>query len=1451
MNTPTSPAAEKLRRHGWRWLKFSLLALLLLLPLLLFVLGRESVLQALVARINGQQGLILSQVSGSLYGPLKIGKLSWRNPQQALEMEQLELDWQPRALLRGQVHITQLKAGKLEFSQFAPSKEPLTLPASLELPFNLSLSLPQVQLGALSYQQKGQEWRFHNLALHLQYQNQNWNLQNASLDSEWGALQAQLQVGAAKPFPLQGQLALRADGAQAKLKLDGSLEQARLDGNFSNEVGDKASVQAQILPFAAELLHSLQLQAQGVNPARIQAAWPQADLQLAVQLQTGTDKKLHGKLQLENRKPAALDAQGLPLSLLQAQVDGDLVQHMELSQILLQLGSTAGGGSSNGGKISGQTRLVWQELAKTRLDLVLQDINLQALHSKLKPTRIAGKAQITQGDTLQAQLHQAGLEFGLQARWQKDSILLQQVSLRAQQASLDLQGKLDLNGARAFALEGKLAHFDPAKWGKFPAADVSANIHLQGQAKEDWQVASRIELLPGHFANKALRGKLQLQADARQIHDLDLNLEWGTNRLRATGALALQGGKQELRWDLAWSDWQALPWSNLPQQGQFKASGVLQGSLQNAATTLQLQAQDVRWDAGQGGLGLKLAGKLNLFAPFHTRLEGEVQHVNPAQWRKLLAQPALPEADVNATLSLQGQLDKADVSLTLRNSQWQKHAASGELQAQFSNRSLLLRKLRLQVGDNQFQGEGSLGSAREVLRWKLSAPALQQLHAQAGGRAQAEGQLAAGWSGGNPALHQLQIQFQGEQLAWGTEQSVRAVQAGIDYQPERMQAQVSARELQAGKFQLPFAQITLGGSLARHDLSVQLKHEKFHLHSAVQASLRQQKDGWEWLATLQQLRNEGQYPLRLAANTGPAQLALVVRQGNLEKLRLQQLVLALQGGQLTLQNLEKQGAAWRSEGQFSRLPLQFLWPQMPEEMQSDLLLGGQWTLELGRSAQGRLRFAREAGDLRLLAGSGAQTLGLSQLLAEVSLQQGQVNFSAELDSKQAGRIVAGGSTRISQQNGVWGLAASAPLGLQLDANLRSLAWFAPLSGIPDLELGGQLQARATASGSVGAPQLSGELQAGQLALRWPGLGLRLKNGEVKAKLGQDQLQLQRLYWEGEQGDLQGSGHLRFADKALQGQMGIKAQGLQVLGRPDRQLRLSGTLDMKLEQKQIKLSGNLSADSARIDIGGNFSSGGVVLSDDVVVVGGPPRAARNASLPLVLDLGLDLGEDFQLRGNGVQAQLEGSLRLKALDRRGLRGNGSISVREGSYSAYGQKLSIERGILNFAGAIDNPAINLLAVRKIPDQENGVEAGIELRGTLQAPQARLVSTPSVPDSEKLSWLILGHGSEGMDDKSDKDSQLLGLAAKALLGGSGGNKLANALALDEISLGRAKGVETAVLAVGKRLSSKAYLSFEQGSGSASTLLKLRYALNQRLSLQVQTGNNNAVDAFYTWRFD
>jgi len=149
--------------------------------------------------------------------------------------------------------------------------------------------------------------------------------------------------------------------------------------------------------------------------------------------------------------------------------------------------------------------------------------------------------------------------------------------------------------------------------------------------------------------------------------------------------------------------------------------------------------------------------------------------------------------------------------------------------------------------------------------------------------------------------------------------------------------------------------------------------------------------------------------------------------------------------------------------------------------------------------------------------------------------------------------------------------------------------------------------------------------------------------------------------------------------------------------------------------------------------------------------------------------------------------------------------------------------------------------------------VEAGVAVTGTAQKPEVRLVSTPPVPDAEKLSWLVLGRAPE----RGGSDATMLLAAASSILGGKGEGvttRIAEALGVDEFSLRRAGSSEVLadqILTIGKRLSAKASVGYEQGMAASIGALRFTYILSRRVSIVTRTGENNAVDLFYSFSFD
>jgi translocation and assembly module TamB len=218
----------------------------------------------------------------------------------------------------------------------------------------------------------------------------------------------------------------------------------------------------------------------------------------------------------------------------------------------------------------------------------------------------------------------------------------------------------------------------------------------------------------------------------------------------------------------------------------------------------------------------------------------------------------------------------------------------------------------------------------------------------------------------------------------------------------------------------------------------------------------------------------------------------------------------------------------------------------------------------------------------------------------------------------------------------------------------------------------------------------------------------------------------------------------------------------------------------------------------------------------------------------------------VRGRGLDAGLRGELHVTAPGGR-LAVVGTVRAENGTYAAYGQKLTIDRGLIAFSGPIENPRLDIEATRPNLD----VRVGVAVSGTAANPRVRLFSEPELSEIDKLSWLVMGRAGDGL---GRADTALLQRAALALLAGEGGgptDQITKALGLDEISVRQTDGeVRETVIALGKQLSKRWYVGNERGLNATTGSFQLIYRIAQRLTLRAQSGDDNSFDVIWTWRW-
>ncbi|HWI80297.1 MAG TPA: translocation/assembly module TamB domain-containing protein, partial [Ramlibacter sp.] len=306
-------------------------------------------------------------------------------------------------------------------------------------------------------------------------------------------------------------------------------------------------------------------------------------------------------------------------------------------------------------------------------------------------------------------------------------------------------------------------------------------------------------------------------------------------------------------------------------------------------------------------------------------------------------------------------------------------------------------------------------------------------------------------------------------------------------------------------------------------------------------------------------------------------------------------------------------------------------------------------------------------------------------------------------------------------------------------------------------------------------------------------------------------------------------------------------------RSDRQLTASGTIAARHDASGTVVNGNLKVDQALVVLPDQSTP---KLGDDVVVRGaaGPvtrtqaraaEQAGKSASQRLNLSVNVDLGDNFRVKGMGIDTHLRGTVALSGPSITSPRLLGVIRAGGGEYQAYGQRLQIERGVIRFTGAVDNPSLDILAIR--PNLLQRV--GVQVTGSALRPYVTLYAEPDMPDAEKLSWLVTGRASAG----NGAEAALVQQAALALLAsraGGGKRSMAASLGLDELSF-RREGPEGPAVTLGKRIGRNFYAAYERSLSGALGTLFIFYDLTRRITVRAETGERTALDLIFTFAFD
>jgi translocation and assembly module TamB len=397
--------------------------------------------------------------------------------------------------------------------------------------------------------------------------------------------------------------------------------------------------------------------------------------------------------------------------------------------------------------------------------------------------------------------------------------------------------------------------------------------------------------------------------------------------------------------------------------------------------------------------------------------------------------------------------------------------------------------------------------------------------------------------------------------------------------------------------------------------------------------------------------------------------------------------------------------------------------------------------------------------------------------------------------------------------------------------------------VPEIDhSSGRLEASISIGGTLGDPRFDGEFSLRDGRIDTYRTNMQLSDLTLDGRFEGD-----RLVFSGQgraaRGTLTLDGRFAWPDNVMTGELHLLGDKLMIADTPSFRIVASPDLTIAAGSQGYAVRGEVLIPLARITP--RDLSTTVTTSPDERIVGLEDEASGPSTLERVrARVRMVLGDDVRVDSFGLKAQLAGAVTVLSRPGDTVRGNGSINVVEGEYKAFGQYVTIRRGVLSFNRTpLDDPTLDLVGERTIRAAD--VVVTLNVRGTLSQPFVTISSEPPLPEAEALSYLLTGRS---INTLQSGEAASLDRAAQSLAVGGGGmllGGLGTRMGLDEVSVEQTGEEDTSVV-LGKYLSPNLFVSYGISIVEAINTIKLRYTINERWSLKAEAGLYQSADVEY-----
>ncbi|KAA1175197.1 translocation/assembly module TamB [Marinobacter salinexigens] len=841
-------------------------------------------------------------------------------------------------------------------------------------------------------------------------------------------------------------------------------------------------------------------------------------------------------------------------------------------------------------------------------------------------------------------------------------------------------------------------------------------------------------------------------------------------------------------------------------QGRANVAAVINGDLEEASLT------DLKVTTGAGALTGN--GSVNFAGPLSWQAALALENFNPGYWVPIL------EANLSGSVETRGALRGEAIPDMLANwavaGTWQGKPAVAEGNLDTSSGQWEVSDLAVSVGDNRISGKGAWGRTL-FADFDVFLPSPGDLVAGLAGSVSAT--LKAS---GTPEQPDGTLTLKGRNLGWQDSVDAESLDLTAELQPGfHLDSQLQVRGLSAAGQRLESIMLEAKGTQENHTLTLEADHEGASLELAFAGGFDSVWAAWSGSLERGVIDVPGQNQLWELAE--PATLDYPFGKELLFGAHCwrwsESSVCA--GDQILLPEP-------RITYRISNFPTEALAPLFPETVQWKAMINGDVDLAVTPSGpDGHLSLDAGEGEFRVLLDGEWQSLVHKTLSSTVTLKPDNADMQLLLSGPELGQLAVDLSVdpRTPQRNveGTFSL------------NGFDFALVGLLSGLQ--EVAGEISGEGRLAGPLMKPSV-----VGQLALT----GGRVVDHRLPVPVEEAVASI----------DLKGySADLSARIKSNARSQTILDGTVNWQGKPEAELRVSGEripfalepyasielapdLTISLRENDLSISGQVEVPRGSIEIKG-LPAQAVSVSDDEVIVG--VEKEEPVIRQLNMDVTVIVGEDqVTFAAFGVEGDLEGTIRIG----NDMETRGTLQLVNGQYEAFGQELELRRARLVFVGNLTQPYLDIEAVRTV----DAVVAGIRLSGPVQSPTSEVFSEPDMPQTDALSYVILGRApqTQGDEGQMSRAALALGLTQASRFTGDIGEEFG----IQNLMLeAEGSGEETSVVASGY-LTDELSVRYGVGIFEPITTVALRYDLGRYFYLEAASGLAASLDIFYTRDF-